>query len=133
MAFINDGARASLATLASATSANGAARNGTAQPTNLMQPGSLLMECSATIVTGSVVATFKVQGSNDAATWFDLKGYANAAYTALAATGTVALEVPQAAQAYRYVRAVATLSGAATAGGDLTQVTTRWLRFGELE
>lgn len=133
MGFINEGARASLAALASATSANGTARNGTAQPTNQMQPGTLLADCSCTIVTGSVVATFWFQGSADNSTFVDIHGPENVAYVTLAATGATAIAAPAAAAAFKYVRACAKLSGAATAGGDLTVVTTRWLRFGELE
>ena len=133
MGFINEGARASLATLASATSANGTKRTGTAQTTNQMHAGTLLAECSCTIVTGAVVATFAFEGSMDNSTYFPIHGPENAAYVTLAATGTTALCCPAAASAYKYVRAVATLSGAATAAGDHTQVTTRWLRFGELE
>ncbi len=133
MPFINEGARRAIAALASATSANGTPRNGTTQPTNGMQPGQLVLDCSATIVTGSVVATFKTQVSMDDSTWVDLKTMNNASPVTLTATGTVALVVDHAAQTFRFVRAVATLSGAATAAGDLTAVTTRWLQFGDLE
>lgn len=133
MAFINEGARRSLAALASATSANGTARNGTAQATNQMQPGTLSASCSATIVTGSVVATFKWQVSADDSTWVDLKPMNNAAAVTVNATGSVVLDCPASAMGWRFVRAVATLSGAVTAAGDLTSVTTRWLAFNELD
>lgn len=106
--------------LASATSANGTARNGTAVQPGLYKPGAMSVKCSATIVTGSVVATFKVQVSQDNSTFYDLKPMNNAASVSLSATGDVVLAVDSAAHSWKFVRIVATLSGAATAAGDLT-------------
>jgi hypothetical protein len=134
MSFINEGARLSLAALASATSANGTARNGTAINTNGVHPGSLVADVSVTIVTGSVVCTVKHEVSNDNSTFTELAGLANnAANTTFAATATKVIPVPEQAMTYKFVRTVMTLSGASTAAGDLTVCTNRWMRFGELE
>lgn len=124
--------RISAVALASATSANGTAREGATLNSDLAHPGTLVLHCSATIVTGSVVAAFKLQGSIDGSTWVDLKNLENVATVTLAATGTVALLVPSAAYTFQQLRAVATLSGAATAGGDLTVVTYRYIPRGRL-
>jgi hypothetical protein len=116
--------------LASATSANGTPREGTAIATVAIQPGSLLMECTGTIVTGSVVATFDVEGSMDNTTFYPIRAANNAALVTLTATGKRSLPLPEAAHVYPFVRAVATLSGAATAAGDLTLVTFRYHKHG---
>lgn len=116
--------------LASATSAQDAARNGAALPVAQTEPGSLVAVVSATIVTGSVVATFKLQGSFDASTYYDLKSAENPAAVAFSATGTAALCAPHAAACFKFFRVVATLSGAATAGGDLTAVTYYYAKHG---
>lgn len=106
--------------LASATSANGTARDGTAIQPGIFAPGSIGVRCSATIVTGSVVATFKVQVSQDNSTFYDLKPMNNAASVTITATGDVVLSVDSAAHSWRFLRVVGTLSGATTAAGDLT-------------
>lgn len=124
--------RVSSVALASATSANGTARNGAVLNGDLPHPGTLVIDCGATIVTGSVVASFKLQGSIDGTTWVDLKNLENVATVTLAATGTVALLVPMAAYTFQQFRAVATLSGATTAAGDLTVVTYRYVPRGRL-
>jgi hypothetical protein len=116
--------------LASATSADGTPRNGTAIATVSVHPGTLMMECSATIVTGSVVATFDVQGSMDNTTFVPIRLPNNAALVTITATATRALPLPEAASVYPFLRAVATLSGAATAAGDLTAATFRYLKHG---
>lgn len=119
--------------LASATSANGTARTAsTAVSTQQMEPGTISFLCQATIVTGSVVATFNIQVSDDGTTYYDLKTQNNAANVTVTATGNVVLSVPMSASGWLYVRCTATLSGAATAAGDLTQVDLRFLRFDEL-
>lgn len=117
--------------LASATSADGVARTGATIPTNGIRPGSLCVECTATIVTGSVVATFKQQVSQDGTTWIDLKESNNPAHVTLAATGSVALSVPPGAHGWEYFRVTATLSGAATAAGDLTVCKYRYRPYGQ--
>lgn len=116
--------------LASATSANGTARNGAAQPSAGIHPGTFVAEVSCTIVTGSVVATFALQGSMDDSTYVDIKMPNNAANVTFSATGTGALCMPTAASVYPFFRCKATLSGASTAGGDLTAVTYRYIRHG---
>jgi hypothetical protein len=133
MAFINPGAKRALASLASATSAQDTARNGTAQTTNSIQPGSLIAKVAVTIVTGSVVATFKWQVSDDNSTFYDLKLPNNAAEVTITATATKAIPAPDGVCSWTYVRPVITLSGASTAAGDLTAVDMKWLSFNDLE
>lgn len=118
--------------LASATSANGTARNGATLPLNQYQPGVLAAHLAVTIVTGSVVCTGKWQVSIDGSTFVDLKDQNNAASVTITVTDTRALSCPLSAFAYPYARFVATLSGAATAAGDLTQVDYRGMRFGAI-
>lgn len=132
MGQVNYGAQRQVVGLASATSANGTARNGASLPMNYVHPGSLCVQATVTIVTGSVVATLKPQVSNDNSTWYDLHSAENVAYVTIAATGTVALAIPMAASAFKYFRCVATLSGASTASGDLTAVVYRSLTADEL-
>lgn len=128
--------RSLLAALASATSANGTARNGTALTTELVHPGMLSALCVGSIDTSSVIATYKIQVSLDNTTFHDLKLPNNAANVATAAgTGsTVAhsfvLEVPLCVHTFPYFRVVATLSGAATAAADVTAVTYRYIQPG---
>ena len=115
--------------LASATSANGVARNGTANSLATTAAGSLSIAASATIVTGSVVATFKPQVSLDNSTWYDVKLSNNAANVTLAATGDLALQLMD-LSGWKFFRVVATLSGAVTAAGDLTSVSYVYRKFG---
>lgn len=124
--------------LASATSANGTARNGATLDLSRVEPGTLVAVCQSSITTSSVVCTFKAQVSFDASTWYDLKSINNAANVATAAgTGSnvdtlLALEIPASASGWKFFRMVATLSGAATAAPDVTVVTYRWLKWGTL-
>lgn len=133
MGFINEGARRSYTALASATSANGTARNGTSIATNSIYPGSLVNEVAITIVTGSVVATVKHQVSMDNSTFYDLTVPNNPANVTTTATATIAVSAPEGVMSYKYYRPVVTLSGAATAGGDLTAITTRYMSYGDLD
>lgn len=121
--------RTSQVGLASATSANGVARNGTALPLELIAAGSLSVACTATIVTGSVVATFKPQVSNDNSTWYDVRLSNSAALVTVAASASLALQMAD-LSGWKFFRMVATLSGAATAAGDLTQVDYIGRKFG---
>lgn len=121
--------RTSQVGLASATSANGVARNGTALPLELVAAGSLSVACTATIVTGSVVATFKPQVSNDNSTWYDVRLSNSAALVTVAASASLALQMSD-LSGWKFFRMVATLSGAATAAGDLTQVDYVARKFG---
>lgn len=132
--------RNAITTLVSATSANGTARNGDALSTQQVAVGSLVVECTAAITTSSVLATFKVQGSVDGTTWYDLFLGTGIALSTATASGTGsevvttrALAVPPAAHAYPLVRGVATLSGAATASADVTTLAYRFVQPGGLE
>jgi hypothetical protein len=133
MGYVNLGSQRSFAALASDTSANGTARNGTALAVNLAHPGTISVLCAGSIDTSSVIATYKVQVSQDGSTYYDLKTLNNASSVATAAgTGsTVAhsfvLDVPVSASGWRYLRAVATLSGATTDPADVTSATVRYL------
>lgn len=119
--------RGQFTSLASATSANGTARNGATVNTGSAAPGSISFRCKATIVTGSVVATFKVQVSDDDSAYIDFKPMNNAANVNLSASGEVVLAVDSSAHSWKHVRIVATLSGAATAAGDLTEASVKFL------
>ena len=113
------------------TSLNGTKRTGVALQSDVYQIGTLILDCACTIVTGSVVATFGVEGSVDGTTFVAIKDISNVATVTLTATGTVALAVPMAAYSFQQVRAVATLSGAAVVG-DTTTVTSRYVPRGKL-
>lgn len=127
MGQINIGSQRNQVALASATSANGTARTGASLPLNLAHPGSLSLQVTVTVVTGSVVATIKHFVSMDNSTFYEVHDTANAAYVTIAATAAVAITAPQQVSAWRYYRCTATLSGASTAAGDLTAVTMRYL------
>jgi len=118
----------SLVALASATSANGTARNGASLILPVVQRNTLSVECTVTIVTGSVVCTINPQVSMDGTNWFDLKLTNNAANVTLSASGTVAIGIP-AVSGWQFFRVRMTLSGAATAAGDLTAATYRYEKF----
>ncbi len=115
--------------LASATSAQDAARNGATIVLNALQPGCLVAHLTVTIVTGSVVATGKWQGSADNSTFVDVAQPENPANVTITATATRALVAPPGIFGFPYARFVVTLSGASTAAGDLTAVTYRYLSF----
>lgn len=122
MANLNNLRRGPVVALASATSANGTARNGATIDLGNVAVGTLALFVQTTIVTGSVVATWKFQVSNDNTNFYDLALLNNPANVTITATeaGRV-LAVPSNAHAWKYGRVVATLSGAATAAGDLTK------------
>jgi len=139
MGFINLSALQNEDHLASATSANGSERTATTAFSTLKaNPGSIVAICTCSITTASVVATFKPQVSLDNSTWFDLKlpnnasNVSSAAGTGSAVTSRFALDCG-AASSFPYFRCNATLSGAATAGADVTEVKVRFLRFDELD
>lgn len=139
MAFLSYGAFATESQLASATSSNGSERTASAPfSTTKAHPGSIVAQCVCSITTASVVATFKPQVSVDGSTWYDLKLSNNASNVASAAgtgspvTTRLALDC-SAASAWPYFRCNATLSGAATAGADVTAVDVRYLKYDELE
>lgn len=138
MGFINQGAFRQLASLASQTSLNGTARNGTAVTLNGVHPGTLSALCVGSTKTSSVVATYKWQVSMDNSTFYDLKPMNNAAsVTTASGTGSdvaysFVLDCPISASGWKYARPVATLSGAGTAAEDVTSVTVRWLQADEI-
>ena len=113
------------------TSVNGTKRTGVALNSDVYQLGTLILDCACSIVTGSIVATFGVEGSVDGTTWVPIKDISNVVTVTLSATGTVAFAVPQAAYSFQQIRAVATLSGA-TVVGDTTTVTSRYVPRGKL-
>jgi hypothetical protein len=126
--------KSSLAALASATSANGTARNGTSFVTSSADPGAISVLCTSTITTSSVAATFKLPSSLDNSTWYDIAGA-----TATTATGTASpvttrltLSAPISAHAAKFFRVVATLAGAATDPADVTSATYQFVPFGYL-
>ena len=138
MAYLNPGAFRTPSAFASATSANGTARNGTALAMNTVEPGTLSALCVGSIETSSVVATYKWQVSQDGSTFYDLKSQNNAANVATAAgTGSAVahsfvLDCPKSASGWRYVRLVATLSGASTAAADVTAGTYTYLQIDDI-
>jgi hypothetical protein len=99
---------------------------------DVYQIGTLILDCACTIVSGSVVATFGVEGSVDGTTFVAIKEITSASSVTVSATGAVALAVPMAAYSFQQVRAVATLSGAGTIAGDTTTVTSRYVPRGKL-
>lgn len=129
-----------IATLPVLTSANGTARNGASLSVEQVALGSLVIECTAAITTVDVLATFKVQGSVNGTTWYDLQVGAGIAVSTATAVGTGApvsttraVIVPAAAHSYPLVRGVATLSGAATVAADVTTMSYRFVQPGGLE
>lgn len=114
------------------TSANGTLRTGVALNSDVYQIGTLILDCTCTIVTGSVTASFGIQGSVDGTTWVFIGDLSNPTFTAFSGGSTIALAVPQSAYSFQQVRAVAVLAGAATAAGDTTKVTSRYVPRGKL-
>ena len=116
--------------LATLNSLNGTARLGNPLVTLQAAPGAIAVVCTASITTSSVLATFKLQVSPDGTTFYDLSGgvaspitFATAAGTSSPVTTTKVLTFDVAAHAFSHVRVVATLSGATTAGADVTSAT----------
>ncbi len=124
--------------LASATSANGTARNSAAVLLNNLQPGSLIAKCVGTITTASVVATYKWQVSADGTNWDEVRTPQNAASVTIAGGGgsplahRIALSCPDLSgyPPNSSARVNATLSGATTDPADLTAVTLYFLIHG---
>jgi len=122
--------------LASATSANGTARNGATLAINGTSVGTLSVLASCSITTASVVCTWKAQVSNDNSTWYDVKlpnnadPVATAAGTGAAVTTSLCLLIGPAVTGWQSFRIVATLSGAATAGADVTSASYVFVRYG---
>lgn len=114
------------------TSANGVARESSIVNITDTTKGTISFACSCALVTPSVTATFKLQVSDDTVTWYDVKAPNNASNVALTASGAVALPLAGEYAGWGFVRAVATLAGAATAVGDTTTVGVRYVPFGML-
>lgn len=132
-------ARIPFAALASATSANGTARNGTALVTEFAEAGTIAVLVTADITTASVLATFKLQVSVDGSSFVDLPGsspsdvvFATAAGTGSSVVTSRVLSFPVAAHSFVQCRVVATLSGAATASSDVTSATMYYVPAGKL-
>ena len=86
-----------------------------------------------------MLATFKLQVSEDGTNYYDLSGgtasnltFATASGTGSPVTTTKVLTAPIAAQAYQYLRVVATLSGAATDPADVTAANYVYVPQGKL-
>ena len=114
--------------LALATSAENAVRTGVELATNLVDVGTILVLCQASLTSASVTATFVPQVSPDATNWYDMVGL-DQVERPVAATGTgslvvtnIALSIPVAAISAQYFRCLAILGAAATASGDQTAV-----------
>jgi hypothetical protein len=124
--------------LASATSANGVARDGASLPTNNIQPGSLIAQCIGSITTASVVATYAWHVTSDGTNWDPVVLPSNAASTTIAGGGGSPLAHRRALSCpdlsgygpNASAKVVATLSGATTAGADVTAVTYRYVIHG---
>jgi len=110
-------------------SGSGATRNGNLLPLQQVAAGSLSVLVSTTIVTGSLVATFKPQVSLDATNWYDVKPSNNAAFVTFTATGSAALQLTD-LTGWKFFRVQATLTGASVAAGDLTGATYVYRKFG---
>lgn len=108
-------------TVALATLANTASRNGTNFSMENTAVGALVIECVSAITAVNVVASFKAQGSVDGSTWYNLAGISadSPAGDTTLVTTRIALIVPTQAHAFPLVRVVATL-----AGGTITLATT---------
>ena len=110
-------------------SGSAATRNGGSLPLQQIAAGSLSVLVTTTIVTGSLVATFKPQVSLDNSTWYDVKPSNNAAFVTVTATGTACLQLTD-LTGWKFFRMQATLTGASVAAGDLTGATYVYRKFG---
>lgn len=131
--------RPTVLALALATSANGTAREGAALNTEPTSAGTISVFCSAAITTASVLATFKLQVSDDGTNWYDLSGGTSSTITFATAAGTgtevvtsKVLTFDVAVISWVQCRVVATLSGAATAAADKTTATYHYVSRGKL-
>jgi len=110
-------------------SGSAATRNGGSLPLQQIAAGSLSVLVTTTIVTGSLVATFKPQVSLDNTNWYDVKPSNNAAFVTFTATGTACLSLAD-LTGWKFFRMQATLTGASVAAGDLTGATYVYRKFG---
>lgn len=121
------------------TSPNGTARNGATLNTEPTSAGTISVFCSASITTASVLATFKLQVSDDGTNWYDLAGgtSSNVSFATAAGTGTEVitskvLTFDVAVISWVQCRVVATLSGASTVSADKTTATYHYVSRGKL-
>ena len=131
--------RPTVLALSLATSTNGTVREGAALNTEPTSAGTISVFCSAAITTASVLATFKLQVSDDGTSWYDLAGgtSSNVSFATAAGTGTEVvtskvLTFDVAVISWVQCRVVATLSGAATAAADKTTATYHYVSRGKL-
>lgn len=122
--------RVAIVALASLTSAQDAVRAGAGLNMDTVEAGLLVVDTTITIVSG-IVCTVAIQGSVDGVTYVALKTPENPAIVTVSATATLALAIPLAAYAFQWFRVTMTFSGAATAGGDLTAATYRYVPRGK--
>jgi hypothetical protein len=121
------------------TSTNGTAREGAALNTEPTSAGTISVFCSAAITTASVLATFKLQVSDNGTDWYDLAGgtSSNVSFATAAGTGTEVvtskvLTFDVAVISWVQCRVVATLSGATTVAADKTTATYHYVSRGKL-
>ena len=131
--------RPTVLALALATSANGTAREGATLNTEPTSAGTISVFCSAAITTASVLATFKLQVSDDGTNWYDLAGgtSSNVSFATAAGTGSEVitskvLTFDVAVISWVQCRVVATLSGASTNLADTTTATYHYVSRGKL-
>ena len=131
--------RPTVLALALTTSASGVAREGATLNTEPTSAGTISVFCSAAITTASVLATFKLQVSDDGTNWYDLSGgtSSNVSFATAAGTGTEAitskvLMFDVAVISWVQCRVVATLSGATPVSADKTTATYHYVSRGKL-
>ncbi len=131
--------RPTVLALSLATSTNGTVREGATLNTEPTSAGTISVFCSAAITTASVLATFKLQVSDDGTNWYDLSGgtSSNVTFATAAGTGTEVvtskvLMFDVAAISWVQCRVVATLSGATTVSADKTTATYHYVSRGKL-
>ena len=131
--------RPTVLALALTTSASGVAREGATLNTEPTSAGTISVFCSAAITTASVLATFKLQVSDDGTNWYDLSGgtSSNVSFATAAGTGTEVitskvLMFDVAVISWVQCRVVATLSGATPVSADKTTATYHYVSRGKL-
>jgi len=131
--------RPTVLALALVTSTNGTVREGVALNTEPTSAGTISVFCSAAITTASVLATFKLQVSDDGTNWYDISGgtsssvsFATAAGTGTEVVTSKVLAFDVAVISWVQCRVVATLSGAGTNTADKTTATYHYVSRGKL-
>jgi hypothetical protein len=127
--------RPTVLALSLATSTNGTVREGAALNTEPTSAGTISVFCSAAITTASVLATFKLQVSDNGTDWYDIAhgaSFATAAGTGTEVVTSKVLTFDVAAISWVQCRVVATLSGAGTNTADKTTATYHYVSRGKL-